>query len=298
MNAGRLPLTVIGGYLGAGKTTLINRLLAEDHGQRLLVMVNDFGAINIDAELLESADKDTLRLTNGCVCCTMGADLFMAMGDALDRTPRPDHLIIEASGIANPARIAQAAQAEPDMVYGGVAVLVDAENFSHLAQDTLIGAQICDQIRAADLVCISKTDIRMPWTLGLQLAMLTKAPQIDLAQNIPIAPLLLNRSEAGQNLMTNRPHPHYAHWQHQGLDEHIAGRLNTLLATAPDGAFRIKGIVLEHNGAGLELHKVGAICEVRPCPRPKTTSLVAIGLTGQLKTREMRLWWNTAKPAH
>ena len=64
----RLPLTVIAGYLGAGKTTLINRLLAEPHGARLMVLVNDFGAINIDAELLESADEDTFTLSNGCVC--------------------------------------------------------------------------------------------------------------------------------------------------------------------------------------------------------------------------------------
>ncbi|MFT7136469.1 MAG: G3E family GTPase, partial [Akkermansiaceae bacterium] len=73
----RLPLTVISGYLGAGKTTLINRLLAEDHGLKLMVMVNDFGAINIDAELIAEAGEDTMTLTNGCVCCTMGNDLFM-----------------------------------------------------------------------------------------------------------------------------------------------------------------------------------------------------------------------------
>ena len=78
-----LPLTVIGGYLGAGKTTLINRVLAGDHGLRLMVMVNDFGAINIDAELLASATEDRMELTNGCVCCTMGADLFLAIGDVL-----------------------------------------------------------------------------------------------------------------------------------------------------------------------------------------------------------------------
>ena len=70
MSLPRLPLTVVGGYLGAGKTTLINRLLREDHGQRVLVMVNDFGAINIDADLLVSADGDTMTLTNGCVCCS------------------------------------------------------------------------------------------------------------------------------------------------------------------------------------------------------------------------------------
>ncbi|NDH21837.1 MAG: hypothetical protein EBY46_11190 [Rhodobacteraceae bacterium] len=75
-----IPLTVIGGYLGAGKTTLINQILREPKGKRYLVMVNDFGAINVDASLLVSADEDTIQLSNGCVCCTMGADLFLAIG--------------------------------------------------------------------------------------------------------------------------------------------------------------------------------------------------------------------------
>ena len=74
-----IPLTVIGGYLGAGKTTLINQIFPRDpQGKRYLVMVNDFGAINVDASLLVSADEDTIQLSNGCVCCTMGADLFLA----------------------------------------------------------------------------------------------------------------------------------------------------------------------------------------------------------------------------
>ena len=106
-----LPMSVISGYLGAGKTTFINQLLAGDHGLSLMVLVNDFGAVNIDAALLASKDDDTIALTNGCVCCTMGSDLYLALGDALDRRPRPDHLIVEASGVADPARIANAAQA-------------------------------------------------------------------------------------------------------------------------------------------------------------------------------------------
>ena len=72
-----IPLTVIGGYLGVGKTTLINQILRDPQGKRYLVMVNDFGAINVDASLLVSADEDTIQLSNGCVCCTMGADLCL-----------------------------------------------------------------------------------------------------------------------------------------------------------------------------------------------------------------------------
>ena len=143
----RLPLTVIAGYLGAGKTTLINRLLAEPHGARLMVLVNDFGAINIDAELLESADEDTLTLSNGCVCCTIGGDLFMAIGDALDRVPRPDHLVIEASGVAQPAKIANAALAERELLYSGIVTVVDALNYPALARDSLVGEQVKTQVR-------------------------------------------------------------------------------------------------------------------------------------------------------
>jgi len=103
----RIPLSVISGYLGAGKTTLINRLLAEDHGLKLLVMVNDFGAINIDEALIAQSGEDAIALTNGCICCSMGADLYLAIGDILQRDQRPDHIVIEASGVAvsHPCRV-------------------------------------------------------------------------------------------------------------------------------------------------------------------------------------------------
>ena len=151
-----LPLSVIGGFLGAGKTTLINRLLTADHGLRLAVLVNDFGAINIDASLLKSARKDTIELTNGCVCCTMSGDLFYAIGDMLDRTPRPDHVIVEASGIADPARIAAVALAERDLRYAGIVTVVDALNFPRYLADPRIADQVRAQITCADLLAVSK----------------------------------------------------------------------------------------------------------------------------------------------
>ena len=163
-----LPLTVIGGYLGAGKTSLINRLLAENHGLRLLILVNDFGAINIDASLIEAAEDDMIALSNGCVCCTMGADLFLAIGDILDRDQLPDHLIVEASGIADPSAIAQVALAEPDLEYGGIVTVVDAIEFDRLSQDTLIGAQVLGQVDVADVVLCQRRKVgcgQITWTL-------------------------------------------------------------------------------------------------------------------------------------
>lgn len=154
-----LPVTVISGYLGSGKTSLINHILRHAEGRRIMVMVNDFGALNIDADLLESAEEDTLTLSNGCICCTMGTELLYALSDALDRRPRPDFLVIEASGVADPQKIAAAAHAEPEMRYCGVVVTVDAANIGALLADHRIGHQVAGQLEGADLALITKTDL-------------------------------------------------------------------------------------------------------------------------------------------
>ena len=105
--AKRLPLTVIGGFLGAGKTTLLNRWLREANGQRLAVLVNDFGALNIDAELIAANTGETIALSNGCVCCQIGDDLSGALIRVLESADRFDAVVIEASGVSDPWRIAQ-----------------------------------------------------------------------------------------------------------------------------------------------------------------------------------------------
>jgi G3E family GTPase len=291
----RLPLTVIGGYLGAGKTTLINRLLREDHGARVLVMVNDFGAINIDADLLASADEDTLTLTNGCVCCTMGADLFMAMGDALDRHPRPDHLVIEASGIADPARIADAARAEPDMAYGGIAVVVDALHWPGLADDPQIGAQIRGQVAVADLLLVSKAEGGLPDALATRLAALSPAPQLDLAGLPAVAPLLLGGIAPLQGKASPAGHPAYLGWSHDGSDTLDRDALMAKLAAAPAPIYRIKGLVRAPDGPGWEVQVVGRSIAVKPALDPvQQTRIVAIGPQTGLRRADIAAWWNAA----
>src|SRR5208283_5132765 len=154
-----IPVTIIGGYLGAGKTSLLNTLLRGDHGLRLAVLVNDFGSINIDAELIASHDGETISLTNGCVCCSMVDNLAITLLELLGRQPPPDHIVIEASGVADPRRIAFYGAAHPRLRLDGLIVVADAETIGARVLDRYVGELVMRQLAEADLLVLSKIDL-------------------------------------------------------------------------------------------------------------------------------------------
>lgn len=125
-----VPVTLLTGFLGAGKTTLLNRILTGDHGLRIGVLVNDFGAINIDAALVHSVQEHTISLANGCVCCEIRDDLVTSVEDLLGRVDAIDYVILEASGIADPAGIVMTfldARYERLLRMDSIICLIDAE---------------------------------------------------------------------------------------------------------------------------------------------------------------------------
>lgn len=256
-----------------------------------MVLVNDFGELNIDADLLESAEEDTLTLSNGCICCTMGAELMYALGDALDRRPHVDCLVIEASGVAQPAKIARAAEAEPEMRYCGIVTVADAANIAERLTDRMIGAQIADQVRDADLILLTKTDLADDVAARAAMAPLARAPIIAAPLGRAPVDLLLERGEA------DPPPPSedvdhgavYRSWSfHGGNADETA--LRTLLADPPAGLYRFKGRISLRSGGAIEAHLVGRTTEFSRLDRAETR-VAAIGVAPDFDPAEMERRW-------
>ncbi len=158
-----VPVTLIAGFLGAGKTTLLRRILTSDHGLRMTVLVNDFGELNIDARLVSDVAEDMVALANGCLCCTVANGLAATLRRLAARLPRPDHLLIECSGVADPGRVA-ASLLHPAIRAAfrldGVLTLVDLAAAPDLPVAMRDLTEL--QIAAADIVILNKTDLAAP----------------------------------------------------------------------------------------------------------------------------------------
>ncbi len=154
-----LPVTLISGYLGAGKTTLVNQMLRQAAGTRIAVLVNEFGELPIDEDLIEARDDDLISIAGGCICCSFGSDLTAALQTLAEMEPRPDHIVIEASGVALPASIANTVDLLPVLRMEGICVLADSLNIQKMLQDEYIGDTIERQLMDSDLIVLTKSDL-------------------------------------------------------------------------------------------------------------------------------------------
>ncbi len=158
MSRSAIPAIVVGGYLGAGKTTLINAFLREPGGVRATVLVNDFGAVNIDAGLIENARGNTMALTNGCACCSIGDNLLEAALAAAEAAPAPDLLLVEASGVAHPGRIADTLSGVGALAPAICLSVVNGARLARNARDKFISRLFAAQIECADFLSLNRFD--------------------------------------------------------------------------------------------------------------------------------------------
>ncbi|HBO1995408.1 TPA: GTP-binding protein [Pseudomonas aeruginosa] len=246
-----LPLTVIGGFLGAGKTTLLSHLLGEPHGRRLMVLVNDFGRINIDAALVSSRTDDMISLTNGCACCTVSGDLTKALIEVAQRSDPPDAIVLEVSGLANPLGVVQIALANPAIRLEGVLVVADAETLHQRASEPQTSRLFLSQLAAADLVVLSKTDLLESSKLTpVQQWLSTHCPSTPVIESVGgdipssvvlgIASSRKVRAEPGASLEHNHNFDSVSFTIEGPLEP---GRLQALLDRLPKSLLRAKGVL-------------------------------------------------------
>ncbi|MGQ9926987.1 MAG: CobW family GTP-binding protein [Chloroflexaceae bacterium] len=158
-SAQAVPVTILTGFLGAGKTTLLNRILHADHGLRVAVLVNDFGTVNIDTQLVVGVEGETISLANGCICCSIRGDLLNTALQLLDRPEPPEYLLIETSGVSDPWAVVETfemPELSPYFNLDSVITVVDAE---YVLQQPHYENLIVDQVSAADMVVLSKVDL-------------------------------------------------------------------------------------------------------------------------------------------
>ena len=159
----KIPVTVLTGYLGAGKTTLLNRILSEEHGRRYAVIVNEFGEIGIDNELVVGADEEVFEMNNGCICCTVRGDLIRIVEGLMKRKGRFDAIIVETTGLADPAPVAQTFFVDQDVQAAvrldAVVTVADAKWLAARLRDA---PEAKNQIAFADVIVLNKTDLVTP----------------------------------------------------------------------------------------------------------------------------------------
>jgi G3E family GTPase len=165
-SADQVPVTVLTGYLGAGKTTLLNRILTEQHGRKYAVVINEFGELGVDNDLVVDTDEEVFEMNNGCICCTVRGDLIRIVSGLMKRRDKFDGIIIETTGLANPAPVAQTFFVDDNVRtktrLDAVVTVVDAKNLPQRLEDS---HEAADQIAFADVIVLNKTDLVTPQEL-------------------------------------------------------------------------------------------------------------------------------------
>ena len=308
-----IPVTIIGGFLGSGKTSLLNHIINNTHGKRFAVLVNDFGEINIDAKLVVSVEGETISLANGCVCCVIRDDLLKEVIRLCERDPLPEHIVIESSGVARPVSVAET------FFNPAVQHLVEVQNMITLLDADLVIDDQADytdlaysQIAVADLVVINKTDLVPPQRLETVRkkveAIVPRAciwettfgeVPLDLIFDDQMSRVMENLRGKNKLLTPHHEHHHgeeFATWTFRSQAEWSFNALQLAVEHLPKGIFRAKGMVrldLETDDYGIlqVTGRRGWLRLVEPEPDEDevvTTELVFIGKPGSTSNDDLK----------
>lgn len=268
LNLGAKPVTLISGYLGAGKTTLVNHLLRHANGRRIAVAVNEFGALPIDPDLIRAASGDVLTLAGGCICCSFGDDLTSGLVGLAAREDI-DCILIETSGVALPGAVAQSLSLVAGLKHEATLVLLDAETARKLARDKYLSDTILRQLAEADLIVLNKIDLVSEEARADLAAWLADtAPRAKIVKTAfgALAPEIAFGAYAPSLFVADAPEGHGgAQPQSQSFEVKGAvdvARLAVALADEATGLVRAKGFLRDMDGAWKLLQIVGRRADI------------------------------------
>ncbi|MFP4438827.1 MAG: CobW family GTP-binding protein [Chloroflexaceae bacterium] len=296
-----IPLTILTGFLGAGKTTLLNRILHGSPGQRIAVLVNDFGSINIDSQLVVGVAEDAVSLTNGCICCTIRDDLLTTALSIVQQPDPPERLVIEASGISDPWAVAETfllPEIRSHTRLDTIIAVVDAEQvYQEFALKPAYSALIVNQVAVADMVILNKNDlVDVATRVALHEWVRRIVPNARILEavhaDVPLELLLgsdavLHQHHHDHDHAHHHDHDHgtqFQTWSYAATRPFARNAVRDLLKTLPTGIFRAKGVlwIAETPERRALLHLVGSRVQLtfgEPWgDTPPQSQLIGIGL--------------------
>ena len=288
-----LPVTVIGGYLGAGKTTLVNYLLRNANGLRLAVLVNEFGELAIDRDLIEAEEEGLISISGGCVCCSFGGDLIAALRNLSQMQPRPQHILIESSGVAKPSAIFDSVALLDGFAADGVVVLADAETVQENANDKYMGDTVVAQITQADILLLNKCDLVDPQShaeTATWLARQNPKARLVKTKHSVAAPEVVLESFLGRQKPTE-PHHHVDQMASMNLIPTTSLDAMNLARTLAEGEFglvRAKGFVTDISGDKMLIQIVGRRWALKTADPKFKDGLVCLGMKEQMRPSQLR----------
>ena len=289
------PVTILGGYLGSGKTTLVNHILRNNTNKKIAILVNEFGDLPIDEDLIESRDDNLISLAGGCICCSYGDALIETLSELSSTNKNIDHILIETSGVAMPGMVSSSISLISNLSIFGIVVVVDSNIFLSLKDDEYMADTIERQIVSANLIILNKTDLCSEKKISDVVDALSK-----INSKVEIIFSTFGNAESTKVLKPfsasviiddatfyHKPDEIYDSLKYKGMDNFDLKMLAGFLTSQDNHIIRSKGFLFDKNGSPCVIQTVGMHSYISAVKKVREPGIVLIGLKNKMHKQSL-----------